>query len=108
MEARTIIFIFTVLIISAASSAEETIDYSRVLPRTEIPGFWENRLIAPIIFKKSFHQKFDRNERIVGGNETKPNAHPYQVGVLMTFTWWTGMCGGCLISETHVLTAAHW
>lgn len=108
MEIKALIII-TFFIGTTTSSAEDTIiDYSKVIPRTEIPGFWDGRLIAPILLEKSFHHKFDRNERIVGGEETKPNAHPYQAGILMVFTWWTGMCGGCLISDKHVLTAAHW
>jgi hypothetical protein len=80
------------------------VDYSKVLPRTEIPGFWQGRIIQPL---KDFHHKFDRESRIVGGEETKPNAHPYQVGLLMVIHWWTGLCGGCLLSKNVVLTAAH-
>lgn len=107
MEAKTLI-ILIIFVASTASSAIDTIDYSRVIPRTEIPGFWDGRLIAPILLEKSFHDTFNRNGRIVGGNEAAPNSHPYQAGILMVFTWWTGMCGGCLISDKHVLTAAHW
>lgn len=108
MTSKILTVINLTLIVVALSAADEReeikFDYSKVLPRTEVPGFWENRKIQPI---HEFHQKFDRESRIVGGEETKPNAHPYQVGLLMVVQWWTSMCGGCLLSENVILTAAH-
>jgi len=43
---------------------------------------------------------------IIGGDEAKEHEHPWQVGLE---TWWNRgpVCGGTLISSTHVLTAAH-
>ena len=48
----------------------------------------------------------NRYNRIVGGLETGPNKYPWQVGLVSsigTKPW----CGGTLISNQHVLTAAH-
>jgi len=43
---------------------------------------------------------------IVGGNEAKEHEHPWQVA--LEVPWWSSpVCGGTLISSTHVLTAAH-
>jgi len=48
----------------------------------------------------------NRSNRIVGGVETEVNEYPWQVGLVSRFgkqPW----CGGTLISNKHVLTAAH-
>nr|ATU82472.1 venom S1 protease 6 [Lethocerus distinctifemur] len=48
--------------------------------------------------------------RIVGGTETLPNEYPHMVGVgyiNKKKTFVSIFCGGSLISEWHVLTAAH-
>ena len=44
--------------------------------------------------------------RIVGGQETEVNEFPWQVG-LVSRNGKTPWCGGTLISDRHVLTAAH-
>merc|ERR1712180_314544 len=44
--------------------------------------------------------------RIVGGQETEVHEYPWQVG-LVSRGGTTPWCGGSLISERHVLTAAH-
>ena len=41
--------------------------------------------------------------KIVGGEEAEPNSIPYQVGLFLD----NSFCGGTLIGERHVLTAAH-
>merc|ERR1712227_194982 len=48
----------------------------------------------------------NRSNRIVGGQETEVNEYPWQVGLVSssgTRPW----CGGTLISDRHVMTAAH-
>ena len=48
----------------------------------------------------------NRSNRIVGGQETEVNEYPWQVGLVSssgTLPW----CGGTLISNRHVMTAAH-
>ena len=44
--------------------------------------------------------------RIVGGQETEVHEYPWQVG-LVSRNGKTPWCGGTLISDRHVLTAAH-
>merc|ERR1711892_390945 len=48
----------------------------------------------------------NRSNRIVGGVETEVNEYPWQ-GALVSRTGRTPFCGGTLISNRHVMTAAH-
>jgi len=43
-------------------------------------------------------------ERIVGGVEASPNSFPWAVAIIINKAWF---CGGSIISDTWVLTAAH-
>lgn len=106
MQTKSLIII-TIFIAAVFAVDDNQIDYTRVIPRQEIPGFWDGRLIKPTDIQKTFTHKFNRGGRIVGGNEADSNAHPYQAGLLLTVHWWTALCGGCLISASHVATAAH-
>lgn len=36
-----------------------------------------------------------------------PNSHPYQAGLLMALNQGTGLCGGSVLSDRAILTAAH-
>merc|ERR1719422_2964349 len=48
----------------------------------------------------------NRGTRIVGGQETEVNEYPWQVGLVSS--WGTSpWCGGSLISNQYVMTAAH-
>ncbi|MGL5405334.1 MAG: S1 family serine peptidase, partial [Propionibacteriaceae bacterium] len=98
--------VFAFLAVSAFAEEEPEwveIDWSSVVPMTELPGFWDGRDIAP----SSYPVAQDRTGRIVGGAVVTPNSHPHQAGLLMTTTRGTGLCGGSLITNRVVFTAAH-
>ena len=99
--------VFAFLAVSAlAMPVEEEIpwveiDWSKVVPVTEMPGFWDGREIRPAVYPGQ------RDPRIVGGQIVTPHTHPYQAGLLMNFGGGTGLCGGSIISTRTILTAAH-
>lgn len=97
-------FVLVTFCCLAASSEEFNgeIDWSKVLPVHDLPGFWLNRE-----FKPAFNRHLSSRRRIVGGNEATPHNYKYQVGILMTFGTQTGLCGGSLLSDRAILTAAH-
>lgn len=45
--------------------------------------------------------------RIIGGSDASPGQLPWQVAVEITTSSGKSLCGGSLISATHVLTAGH-
>merc|ERR1712034_261521 len=45
--------------------------------------------------------------KIVGGAATEENEYPWQVGLLSSQSSSTPFCGGTLVSNKEVLTAAH-
>lgn len=73
------LFILAICAVAAVSAVEDynapeynTIDWSKVIPAHEEPGFWENTVFAQLVPTNN------RERRIVGGVEATPNAHPYQ------------------------------
>lgn len=44
------------------------------------------------------------DDRIVGGEETTIEEHPYQVSFIVNNSYF---CGGFILSEHYILTAAH-
>ncbi|KAJ6663654.1 hypothetical protein lerEdw1_009733 [Lerista edwardsae] len=49
----------------------------------------------------------DDNEKIIGGFECEPHSQPWQVRLDISYGDENFMCGGSLISERWVITAAH-
>lgn len=95
---------FAILLIYVSADDAWNIDWSRVQLRSDAPGFWDDRLIQPNGIPRS---KFDRSERIVGGWEVEPHAHPYQAGLMLTMGNSLLLCGGSAIHVRAILTAAH-
>ncbi|EAT40039.1 AAEL008217-PA, partial [Aedes aegypti] len=45
--------------------------------------------------------------RVTNGREATPGQFPYQVALVISFNQGSGLCGGSIISNNYVLTAAH-
>lgn len=63
-------------------------------------------LVTFLFFVMCFARKldFDFASRIVGGNNAKENQFPHQIAI---FYKGSLRCGGSIVSESWVLTAAH-
>jgi chymotrypsin len=102
------LFLLAIFAISAASAAEDysapewnPIDWSKVIPAHEEPGFWENTVFAQLA------PQTNRNRRIVGGSPATPHNHPYQVALIHQRILISTMCGASVIRNNVILTAAH-
>ena len=66
----------------------------------------EPSLLTPAAPRKPIFQSF-LSENIIGGHEAKPHSHPYTVFVQFLLENKKKRCGGVLVQEDFVLTAAH-
>ncbi|XP_014878322.1 coagulation factor VII-like [Poecilia latipinna] len=92
---------------SSSLNQAETIDSRAELGDSKSPRqnrFWDYVEVPTVVAQKN------EDERIVGGNEATPGEIPWQVG-LMAFlpklNKTLPICGGSLLSEFWVITAAH-
>ncbi|CAD0197829.1 unnamed protein product [Chrysodeixis includens] len=56
---------------------------------------------------RKFEEEEDVQSRIVGGSAASLGQYPHQAGLLATFGQGQGVCGGSLLNNRRVLTAAH-
>ena len=99
--------VFALLAVSAyaeSSSDWNQIDWSKVVPVTELPGFWDGRDLGPAFYKGP---ERTRAGRIVGGQVVNPHSHPYQAGLLVQMGGGTALCGASVIGSRTILTAGH-
>ena len=101
--------IVCVVLLAAVVSANESIfaddfDWSKAVPISETPGFWDNRDVKPIA-KAVVNTRLGR---IVGGTEIPPNSQPHLVFIaIQVSATHLGTCGGTLLSLRTVMTAGH-
>lgn len=62
-------------------------------------------IVAALLYAVSAQEE-EIDARIVGGEPTEPNRHPYMAGMINRRST-SPFCGGTLITPTKVLTAAH-
>ncbi|XP_040160553.1 brachyurin-like [Anopheles arabiensis] len=95
-------FVLLVGLLAVASAEWIEIDWSQVRPIEEFDHYWE-RLPAEM----QIYRKMLPTHRIVNGQEATPGQFPYQIALLSEFLTGTGLCGGSVLTNNYILTAAH-
>ncbi|XP_053666779.1 brachyurin-like [Anopheles marshallii] len=95
-------FVLLVALFAVASAEGIDIDWSQVRPIEEFDHYWE-RLPAEM----QIYRKLIPTHRVVNGQEATPGQFPYQIALLSTFPTGTGLCGGSVLTNNYILTAAH-
>lgn len=73
-----------------------------------ISEFYKARpLEYPFLSKMYTRGEALRGERIVGGNPQQPEQHPHGTALFLAAATGNFFCGGCLLNENWVITAAH-
>ncbi|CAK1582733.1 unnamed protein product [Parnassius mnemosyne] len=100
-------FLGIVVLILAVSSTHAQINS---VEETTIYGYHRRIGIPEAARIKRLEEEIIRSGnlgRIVGGSATDISQVPYQAGLIMAFAEGNSICGGSLISNTRVVTAAH-
>ncbi|XP_058837321.1 brachyurin-like [Topomyia yanbarensis] len=88
--------------LAVASAEWIDIDWSQVKPIEEFDHYWA-RLPAEL----QFLRKLTPERRITNGQQAAVGQFPYQIALLSTFSGGTGLCGGSVLTNNFILTAAH-
>ncbi|XP_041769504.1 brachyurin-like [Anopheles merus] len=96
-------FVLLVACLAAVASAEWIeIDWSRVRPIEEFDHYWE-RLPQEL----QIYRHVRPSHRVTNGQEATPGQFPYQIALVSEFVITSGLCGGSVLTNNFILTAAH-
>ncbi|XP_021695509.1 brachyurin [Aedes aegypti] len=90
--------VFLIALVTVAAD----IDWTKVRPIEDFDHYW-TRLPAELQFLRNSVP----SARVTNGREAIPGQFPYQVALVISFNQGSGLCGGSIISNNYVLTAAH-
>lgn len=107
-----LLLIVLLAVTGLAAAADNTdIDWSTVRPLWQIKEWQDKHPAHMEIVRKSgmldTPVKYGPGGRITGGMEAARHQFPYMVGVVTHLASGNGFCGGSLISQNYVMTAAH-
>ncbi|XP_050096684.1 brachyurin-like [Anopheles aquasalis] len=95
--------VVALLALAAFAGAEWIdIDWSQVKPIDQFDHYW-SRLPAEL----QILRHAEPSRRIVNGEEAFPGQFPYQIALLSNFAAGGGLCGGSILTNNYILTAAH-
>ncbi|EAT40033.1 AAEL008208-PA [Aedes aegypti] len=97
---KTLVLLVGLLAVASAEWIE--IDWSQVRPIEEFDHYWA-RLPAELQYLRQLLPE----RRITNGQQATPGQFPYQIALLSTFSAGTGLCGGSVLTNNFILTAAH-
>ncbi|XP_058121177.1 brachyurin-like [Anopheles ziemanni] len=95
-------FALLVGLLAVASAKSIDIDWSNVRPIEEFDHYWA-RLPAEL----QVYRHMRPSARVTNGQEATPGQFPYQIALLSEFGGGTGLCGGSVLTNNYILTAAH-
>ncbi|XP_058457228.1 brachyurin-like [Malaya genurostris] len=98
---KTLVLIVTYLVVARAKWID--IDWSQVRPIEEFDHYWAG-LPAEL---QALRNTSASCSRITNGQEAVPGEFPYQIALLIQFTEGTALCGGSVLTNYYILTAAH-
>ncbi|XP_050097684.1 chymotrypsin-like [Anopheles aquasalis] len=96
-------FVVLVALFAVVSAKWIDIDWSKVRPIEEFDHYW-----ARLPAEMQIYRHASPSPRIVGGQEATPGQFPYQVALVGEYALGTGVCGGSILTNLYVLTAAHY
>nr|XP_019563852.2 brachyurin-like [Aedes albopictus] len=97
---KTLVLLVGLLAVASAEWIE--IDWSQVRPIEEFDHYWA-RLPAELQYLRQLLPE----RRITNGAQATPGQFPYQIALLSTFSAGTGLCGGTVLTNNFIMTAAH-
>ncbi|XP_049540859.1 chymotrypsin BI-like [Anopheles darlingi] len=95
-------FVLLVALFAVASAEWIDIDWSKVRPIEEFDHYW-----ARLPAEMQIYRHARPSHRVVGGQEATPGQFPYQIALLSEFIISSGLCGGSVLTNNFILTAAH-
>ncbi|CAD0197833.1 unnamed protein product [Chrysodeixis includens] len=97
------------LLALAAVTSARNIDLEDVIDLEDITAYdYLAKIGQPLLEKmRQAEEEGDIQSRIVGGSPAAVGQYPHQAGLLATFSQGQGVCGGSLLNNRRVLTAAH-
>ncbi|XP_053672730.1 brachyurin-like [Anopheles nili] len=91
-----------VLLVALFAVASADIDWSKVRPIEEFDHYWAR--LPPSL---QIYRYAQPSHRVTNGQEATPGQFPYQIALLSNFATGTGLCGGSVLTNNYILTAAH-
>ncbi|KAJ0176068.1 hypothetical protein K1T71_008242 [Dendrolimus kikuchii] len=97
--------LLVVLALVSVASAR-VLDWEEILEDYTAYGYL-SKIGAPLAEKIRKAEEDYAMGRIVGGSASRLGEHPHQAGLLAQFSGGQGVCGGSLLNNRRVVTAAH-
>ncbi|XP_058053419.1 brachyurin-like [Anopheles bellator] len=95
-------FALLLALFAVASAEWIDIDWSQVRPIEDFDHYW-----ARLPAEMQIYRNARPSHRVTNGQEATPGQFPYQIALLSEFNTGTGLCGGSVLTNNYILTAAH-
>lgn len=99
-----------VLALAALVAADDEINWNKLRPAWRMPRYWKRLpkdIMRQMVSEIKDLPKHRPESRIVGGYFATPGQFPYQIVMIANFPEGGALCGGSVLSQNFILTAAH-